>query len=71
MSCDFYLVSPSRKRGVQIGSTGLGGVQSYPTSPDVVAFVRWAIEELLDDVVMVDENRYYVIVETGDETDIP
>jgi hypothetical protein len=30
MSTDFYLVSPSNKMAVQIGSIGMGGTQSYP-----------------------------------------
>ena len=65
MSVDYYLVSPSRKKGVQIGSIGFSGVQSYPASDECVSFVRWAIEEAVGDVVMVDEHRYHEIV--GDD----
>lgn len=63
MSTDFFLVSPSRKRAVCIGSTGFSGVQSYPASPDAVEFVRWAIEEFLDDVVMMNEHQLLGIEE--------
>ena len=63
MSVDYYLVSPSRKKGVQIGSDGLGGVQCYPGSEECAAFVRWAIEEFVDDVRMVNEHEYHNIVD--------
>ncbi len=57
MSVDYYLYSPSTGRRAQVGSIGLGGVQSYPGSPDVVAFIRLAIELNLKDVRMVNENE--------------
>lgn len=57
MSTDYFLASPSRKRRVMVGSVGLSGIQSFPGADDVVDFIRWAIEESVRDIVMVDEHR--------------
>lgn len=62
MSTDYYLVSPSHRKGAQVGSAGFGGTQSYPGSPEVVDFIRWAIDEFVYDVIMVDEHRYHDLI---------
>lgn len=50
-----------------VGSIGLGGVQSFPAHPDVIAFIRWAIENFVNDVKMVSEDAYYDLCEDEEE----
>lgn len=57
MSTDYYLWSRSHKKSAQIGSVGFSGVQSYPGEAEVVAFVRWAIDNNVTDIVMTDEHH--------------
>jgi hypothetical protein len=40
-----------------IGSDGLGGPRSWPVEYGGRSFIRWAIENLVADVIMVDEHR--------------
>lgn len=61
MSTDFYLYSPSHKRKAMVGSIGLGGVKSWPTEYGGKEFIAWAIENNIQDVVLVDENRLDVL----------
>jgi hypothetical protein len=68
MSVDYYLVSPGRKKAVMVGSTGFGGVQPYPGTPEVVRFVRWAIEHGVEDIVWMNE---YVLDELRDSEGWP
>lgn len=70
MSTNYYLFSPSRKKRVMIGSVGLSGVQSFPASPDVIAFVRWAIDEALEDVAMVSEHKLDMLDDDSDYFEI-
>lgn len=42
-----------------IGSTGFSGIQSFPAHQEVVEFVRWAIEEGVKDVVLIDEHDLF------------
>lgn len=67
MSVDYYLVSPSHKKSAQVGSVGFSGVQSYPGSDEVVAFIRWAIDNHVMDIVFVDEHRLFQIIPDEDE----
>lgn len=57
MSTDYSLVSPSNKMAVCVGSNGLSGVQSYPGHYSVVRFIAWAIENHVEDIILVDEHR--------------
>lgn len=64
MSTDWYLYSPSHKRKAMCGSVGLSGVQSFPAHPEVIDFIRWAIDETVTDIIMLDEHRLSVMEET-------
>lgn len=55
MSVDYYLASPGNKRSTMIGSVGFFGVQVWDLSDETRAFLRWAIEENVRDVVLLDE----------------
>jgi len=44
-----------------VGSIGLGGVKSWPTEYGGKEFIAWAIENSIQDVVLVDEHRLEVI----------
>lgn len=56
MSTDWFLLSPSNKREVMVGSVGLSGIQSFPASPETIEFIRWAIDEHVTDIVLVQEQ---------------
>lgn len=56
MSTDWFLFSPSHKKKVMVGSIGLGGVKVWPAEYKGDAFLRWAIENHVTDVILVDEN---------------
>jgi len=61
MSTDYYLYSPSTGKRAQVGSIGLGGVQSYPGSEDVAEFIRWVLTNFkYADVKMVSEHELAV-----------
>ncbi len=68
MSVNYYLFSPSHNKEVMIGSDGFSGVQSFPAHPEVIAFVRWAIENFVKDIVFIDENRLFVMQEDNDDS---
>ena len=57
MSTDWYLFSPSRKKKAMIGSIGLGGVKVWTEYYGGADLLRWAIEEHVTDVVLVNEGR--------------
>ena len=65
MSTDYYLYSPSKKRAVMIGSIGMGGAKTWPVEYGGRAFIKWMIEEMIDDVVVVNEHQIDEDVETG------
>lgn len=69
MSTDWFLYSPSAKREVMIGSNGFSGVQSFPASPEVVDFVRWAIDENITDIIMIDEYRLFILKDGSQPSD--
>lgn len=56
MSTDWFLFSPSRKRKAMVGSIGLGGVKVWPSEYGGDQFLRWAIDEHVTDIVLVNEN---------------
>ena len=56
MSVDWFLLSPSHRKSANVGSVGFGGVKPWPGHVDVVEFIRWAIEENVKDIVLVDEH---------------
>jgi hypothetical protein len=56
MSVDYFLYSPKHDVAASIGSTGLGGIMPWPGTDEMVAFVRWVIDENIEDVVLVDEH---------------
>ena len=69
MSTDYYLYSPSTGKHAQVGSVGLGGIQSYPGSPEVVEFIRWAIDASIDgvcDIKFVNEHQVHAEEEFND-----
>ena len=68
MSTDYYLFSPSQNRAAMVGSIGIGGIQSFPAAPEVVEFIRWAIENSIEDVGLVDEHEYHEAMERGGVT---
>lgn len=57
MSTDYFLYSPSKKRAVMIGSSGMSGPKSWPIEYGGRDFIRWMIENFVSDVVVVDEHR--------------
>ena len=57
MSTDYFLYSPKAKRCVMIGSDGISGPRSWPIEYGGREFIKWAIENFIDDVVMVNENQ--------------
>lgn len=57
MSTDYFLYSPSRKRAVMIGSYGMSGPRSWPVEYGGREFIKWMIEEFVDDVCVVDEHH--------------
>lgn len=67
MSVDYYLYSPSNARSVMVGSVGFSGIQSFPAHPEVIEFVRWAIENNVKDIVFVDENHLGRDQDSGEE----
>jgi hypothetical protein len=56
MSTDWFLFSPAHRKGAMIGSVGLGGVKVWPTEYKGVEFLRWAIDNNVKDVVLVNEH---------------
>jgi hypothetical protein len=65
MSTDYFLISETHKRAVMVGSDGVSGPKSWTGTPEVVEFVRWAIEDFVKDVRMVDEHTLDVL--SGDD----
>ncbi len=63
MSVDYFLYSPSHNKEASIGSVGLSGALPWPGTPEMVEFVRWAIEENVTDIVMVAEDRLFAMQE--------
>lgn len=56
MSTDWFLFSPTHKRKAMVGSIGIGGVKVWPTEYKGDAFLRWAIDNHVTDIVLIDEN---------------
>lgn len=69
MSVDYYLYSPKHDKEVQVGSNGFSGVQSYPATDECVEFIRWAIDNFVTDIVLVDEHRLYALKEENGNPD--
>lgn len=68
MSVDYYLVSRKHKRAAQVGSIGFSGIQSYPGCPDGVAFIRWAIDQRIEEpdlkIELLTEHEYEALEES-------
>lgn len=56
MSTDWFLFSPSQKKKAMIGSIGFSGVKVWPTEYGGDDMLRWAIENHVTDVVLVNED---------------
>jgi len=56
MSTDWFLFSPSKKTKAMVGSDGFSGVKVWPTEYGGHELLRWAIENNITDVVLVNEN---------------
>jgi hypothetical protein len=56
MSTDWFLYSPSGRKSAMVGSEGLGGIKVWPTEYNGHEFLRWAIENSIRDVVLVNEH---------------
>lgn len=56
MSTDWFLFSPSHKRTAMVGSIGIGGVKVWPTEYGGNDMLRWAIENHVTDIVLVNED---------------
>lgn len=69
MSVDWFLFSPSHNKEVMVGSVGLSGVQSFPAAHSVVDFIRWAIEENVSDIVLLNEDRLFVLQDDAEKGD--
>ncbi len=69
MSVDFYLYSPSYKKATMVGSIGLSGPKSWPVEYGGRSFIKWAIENSVRDVILVDENQLEYDEENGDLVD--
>ena len=66
MSTDYFLVSPSERKSVMVGSNGFSGPLVWSGATDVVAFVRWAIENNVEDIVMMNEYAFDVLTDSED-----
>ncbi len=57
MSTDYYLYSPSHRRCVMVGSdSSLSGPKSWPVEYGGREFIKWAIDNSVRDIVLVDEH---------------
>lgn len=56
MSTDWFLLSPSHRKSAMVGSDGMSGPKVWPTEYNGHKFLRWAIENRVLDVVLVNEH---------------
>ncbi|MET4263917.1 hypothetical protein ABIA95_000146 [Bradyrhizobium sp. LA8.1] len=56
MSTDWYLFSPGGRKSAMVGSDGFSGPKVWPTEYNGDKLLRWAIENNVKDVILVDEN---------------
>ena len=56
MTVDFYMYSPKHKVKAFVGNIGLSGIREY-VGNEYIEFIRWVIEEHIDDVVVVNEHK--------------
>jgi len=69
MSVDFYLVSPGNKCAVMVGSNGFSGPFAWPGEPECVKFIRWAVENNIEDIVFMNEYVFDVLRDNEDWPD--